>query len=163
MVNRNGRAVDLALTLEGERPSRGFRKYVYDPADPPANPFGDLQEPEGEIAMVRGRLEDRVGAGVLAVYTTAYDRGPPAPVGGLRAQAGGRLSWRAGTEPDLCYYRVYRSTERGFTPSVATQIGTTVATGFADAKAPAGERCHYAVVAVDQSGNAGRPGRCASP
>lgn len=161
VVNRNRRAVPLAIAVEGASPSASFRKYVYDPNAIPFHPFGDLQDPAGRIAMKDGRLADTVGPLTLTVYTTACDDEPPAPVQGLKVDAAGegkrRVSWQASTEKDLCYYRVFRSDQADFTPDVKTQIASTIATQFMDAKAEAGKTYHYKVLAVDASGNASRP------
>ena len=110
--------------------------------------------------MKDGYLADTVGAGTLTVYTTACDDEPPAPVKGLKvertAEGKNRLEWHANVEPDLCYYRVYRSTAADFTPDVKTQIGSTIATSFVDEKSQPGETWHHKVIAVDQSGNASK-------
>lgn len=146
VVNRNPREVALRLALPA--PEAAFRKYVYDPADPPFSRFGDLQPPAAVVPLRGGTLTDAVGAGQLVVYTTAYDDTPPAPVRGVRAEpaAGGvRVSWEASGEPDFCYYRVYRGEQ---------QLVSTVATAYLERGATAREG--YRVVAVDQSGNAGR-------
>ena len=156
VVNRNKADVPLALTLEGGSAGKAFRKYVYDPAAVPQHPFGDLQPPAGKVSLKDGRLTDTVGAGTLTVYTTACDDEPPAPVRGLKATiAAGkpRLQWQPSREPDLCYYRIYRAAQADFEPGLGTRIGSTVATSFIDATAPAGAVAHYQVVAVDHSGN----------
>ena len=109
--------------------------------------------------MEDGRMGDTVSGGTLTVYTTAYDALPPASVLGLRveqtAEGKPRLTWQANSEPDFCYYRVYRSASPQLTPARSLQVGSTVATEFVDEAAPAGS-AHYRVLAVDQSGNASR-------
>ena len=161
MVNRNGRAVPVAVAVEGTPPSASFRKYVYDPNDIPFNPFGDLQAPAGKVAMKDGRLTDTVGPLTLTVYTTVCDDDPPTPVQGLKVEqaADGKchLTWQASNDPDFCYYRVFRSDRTDFVPDVKTQIGSTIVTKFTDAKVEAGKEYHYRVLAVDTSGNASRP------
>jgi hypothetical protein len=161
VVNRNTRAVPVAIAVEGASPSASFRKYVYDPNHVPFHPFGDLQDPAGKVAMRDGRLTDTVGPLTLTVYTTAYDDEPPAPVQGLKVEARGDgnrdLSWQASSEKDLCYYRVFRSDRADFAPDVKTQIGSTIAAHFTDAKAEPGKEYHYKVLAVDTSGNASKP------
>ena len=161
VLNRRDADVRVALSLEGARVSARFRKYVYDPKRPPSHPYGDLQAPAGTVSMRGGRFSDTVSAGTLAVYTTAYDDRPPAAVRGLIAyppREGRRLvRWRPNREPDLCYYRVYRSTARKFRPGLETQIGSTIATEFVDQLPDAAARYYYQVLAVDQSGNASRP------
>ena len=106
--------------------------------------------------MQGGRLEDRVEAQSLAVYTTAYHRTPPARVAGLQviSVAGGKeqLEWQPNPEPDFCYYRVYRYAGDQFDPKSAHQIGSTVATELLD-EAPSDRESHYHIIAVDQSGN----------
>jgi hypothetical protein len=153
--------VPLAVAVEGASPSASFRKYVYDPNNIPQHPFGDLQPPSGTVAMTAGRLADTVGPLTLTVYTTACDDEAPAPVQGLKAEPGDggkrRLSWQASPEKDFCYYRIFRSDRADFAPDVPTQIGSTIATHFTDAKAESGREYHYKVVAVDTSGNASRP------
>jgi hypothetical protein len=161
VVNRNTRPVEVALALEGASLSVDFRKYVYDPNAIPSHPFGDLPGPQGKVAMKEGRLADTVGPLTLTVYTTAYDEEAPAPVQGLKVEAavgGARtLSWQAGGEKDLCYYRIFRSERADFAPDARTQIGSTIATKFTDAQAEPGKDYHYKVLAVDTSGNAGGP------
>lgn len=144
VVNRNKVPIELRLRL----PLKArLRKYVYDPANVPFHPFGDLQEPAGTIDLDR-ELTDTVGAGCLVVYTTAYDSRPPAAVRDLTVDGEGRLEWEPNEEQDLCYYRLYRSGE---------QIGSTIATQFRDTEATPGAAVRYQVVAVDQSGNTGPP------
>jgi hypothetical protein len=155
VLNRNARVVSLDLKIEGE--TGRFRKYVYDPAHIPQNPFGDLQGPERTVEMAAGRLQDAVQPMTLTVYTTAYDDVAPAAVKGLQVAGKGgsvSLTWEANSEADLCYYRVYRSEMQPVAPTMANQIGSTIATHFTDSTGdPA--RHHWRVVAVDQSGNAG--------
>lgn len=158
VLNRNKEAAPLQLNIDGMPVQAAFRKYVYDPAHVPQNPFGDLQAPAAKVAMRAGRLSDTVAAGTLAVYTTGYDERPPAAVAGVRVQTGAdgkdHVSWQANAEPDLCYYRVYRARTAAFTSDLTTQIGSTIATSFT--AGAAGGPWHYHIVAVDQSGNSGR-------
>jgi hypothetical protein len=156
VVNRNPKPVRVTLTLDGEPISAAFRKYVYDPTQPPFSPFGDLQAPAGKVTMAKGHLEDTVAGGTFAIYTTACDEKAPAPVKGLTvtaAEGKAALAWSASPETDFCYYRVYRSATAPVPADVTHQIASTIATHFVDEKAEAGSQ--YRVVAVDQSGNAG--------
>ena len=163
IVNRGGAParVRVGWVSAEARAIRGaaFRKYVYDPRHVPQHRFGDLQAPAGTVALRNGHLEDTLAAGTLTVYTTAYDDRPPEAVRDLRARRTPdgkvRLTWSPSPEPDLCYYRVFRSHKADFAPGVGTQIGSTVAAEFVDDAAPARAKAHYAVLAVDQSGNAG--------
>lgn len=157
VVNRYQGDVPLDIRLEEANADADFRKYVYDPQNVPFHPHGDLQGPAGKVPMRDGRLTDTVGAGMLVVYTTAYDEEPPAPVTGLKvekADAGVRLAWDPSPEPDLCYYRVYCGESADFQPTVEAQTGSTIATEFLHERQGTEGRSHYKVVAVDQSGNA---------
>ncbi len=157
LLSRRDDDVRIDLAVDHGAPEAPLRKYVYDPEDVPFHPFGDLQQPEGKLALVDGRLSDELAAGTLVVYTTAYDERRPSAVRRLkveaRAEGGNYLTWRPNPEPGLCYYRIHGSAVPGFAPSVHNQVGTTVATDFTD-REPAGA-CRYKVVAVDRSGNSG--------
>jgi len=107
--------------------------------------------------MKDGRLTDTVGPLTLTVYTTACDDDPPAPVQGLKVESAdgrNRLSWQPSPDKDLCYYRLYRSDRPDFAPDLKTQIASTIATTFTDAKTAPAKQSHYKVLAVDTSGNA---------
>jgi len=84
----------------------------------------------------------------LTIYTSDYDEEPPAPVKNVKAERDGdgrwHVTWSRNTEPDFCYYRVYRGDE---------QIGSTIGQEFVDPTTGAGGQ--YKIVAVDQSGNSG--------
>ncbi|KPK66103.1 MAG: hypothetical protein AMK73_01035 [Planctomycetes bacterium SM23_32] len=161
LVNRCAEDVPISLAISGERLDARFRKYVYDPADVPQHPFGDLQQPSGVVPMSDGRLADVLGAGTLAVYTTACSEDRPAPVEGLEVKEGGEgrrlLQWQACPSADLCYYRAYRGPTLDFVPGVATQIGSTTATRLLDRGWRSAGPCCYKVLAVNRSGNAGAP------
>jgi hypothetical protein len=160
VINRNPEDVAIKLTLAGTSQPAAFRKYVYDPKRVPVTPDGDLQEPAAKVSLRDGALSDTVEAGSLAVYTTAYDDSPPAPVRDLEAvrirdtriPGGGaevtRLRWTPNSEPDLCYYRVYHH---------GVRVGSTAVAEFIDAGPGNSRPGGYAVVAVDRSGNASSP------
>jgi hypothetical protein len=65
-----------------------------------------------------------------------------------------RLHWESGTDPGLCYYRIYQNHVR---------IGSTTINEFVDAGPRRNEPGDYTVVAVDQSGNASQPQRASQP
>ena len=115
--------------------------------------------PVGKVEMSQSRLTDTVAAGTLTVYTTAYNDDPPAAVKGLtvtRTDSGKpRLEWQPSTEPDLCYYRIYRFSGPAVPINIKTQITSTIGTSFVDMQVEHGAAYTYKVVAVDQSGNAG--------
>lgn len=161
LVNRCEQEVPVRIALGGETPARPFRKYVYDPLHVPTHPFGDLQPFSETIAAANGAISTRLGTTTLTVLTTAYDGEAPAPVAGLTRTVPGQgteLTWQASPEADFCYYRVYRMPEPDSAPGPENQIASTIAPHFND-PAPAAGIVHYAVIAVDQSGNAGPPAR----
>jgi hypothetical protein len=57
------------------------------------------------------------------------------------------------SDEDFQYYKVYRDTEEGFTPSPANLLHTTIDVEWVDAGGDQGH--HYKVSAVDHSGNEG--------
>jgi hypothetical protein len=160
VVNRNKSAVSLVLRLDNGPAAAVFRKYVYDPAHPPSHPFGDLPGPAGRVRMQDGRLADRLAATTLTVYTTACHDGLPGPVRGLRVtptpSGKKRLDWQPNPEADLCYYRIYRAARPEAETTVKNQVASTIATSFEDQTADPGAEYAYKVIAVDQSGNAGK-------
>jgi hypothetical protein len=87
------------------------------------------------------------------------DTTPPAAPTGLAATPGPgsvTLAWTASTALDLAGYRVYRSTSLPVTTSGGPVSGTGLLTSpsYADTGLPGGTPVHYAVAAVDTSGNA---------
>ena len=145
VVSRNPQAIPLELSLPVA--DAAFRKYVYDPADPPFSEFGDLQGPSAVLKLASGKLSDTIGAGQLVVYTTEYDDDRPAVIQNVKAvqvEGGMKVTWDRSTEADWCYYRVYRGDE---------QIVSTVATAYVDRAGTSSAT--YRVTAVDQSGNEG--------
>jgi hypothetical protein len=67
------------------------------------------------------------------------------------------LSWTAASDDvGVAGYDVHRSATAGFTPSVATKVGTAVGTSYTDAGVPGGT-WRYRVVARDAAGNVSPP------
>ncbi|NOX88228.1 MAG: T9SS type A sorting domain-containing protein [Calditrichaeota bacterium] len=81
---------------------------------------------------------------------------PHAPVSlaALVANNNVELSWEAPEDPDINYYRVFRSTEPNFVADASTELGTTADLSFVDRNLDNGE-FYYKVRAVDFSGNQG--------
>jgi N-acetylneuraminic acid mutarotase/fibronectin type 3 domain-containing protein len=111
---------------------------------------------------VDGQAEQSAGV-LLTVpatfFTTAGpDLTPPSAPSGLSASAGDDsvvLSWTPNSEPDVAGYRVYRSTSLPVVTTSSPVSGSPLLTGSAyfDATAENDIQYHYAVVAVDLSGN----------
>jgi DNA-binding beta-propeller fold protein YncE len=81
---------------------------------------------------------DNLPPAVPAPFAAAY-------VGGATA-----LHWGRNTESDFWYYKIYRGTAAGFTPSAATLVATRSDTGYVD---PGTAGRYYALSAVDVNGN----------
>jgi hypothetical protein len=75
----------------------------------------------------------------------------PQGVAGMVASGDVTLNWDEAVDPDVKYYRVFRSTESGFTADEASEIGTTASLEYVDADAAG--TVYYKVKAVDFSGN----------
>lgn len=161
LVNRNSEEKTLSFNVDEDFGDITFRKYVYDPEDPPFNYFGDLQGPSKKVQLKGQKFSDTVSPNSVVVYTALYDDVPPAQVSGLIVEAAkienrdrNVLTWEENKEDDLCYYRIYRFTEEGFKISSEKQIATTISTKYIDRKVHGLPQYFYKVTAVDQSGNA---------
>lgn len=64
------------------------------------------------------------------------------------------LTWEAPADPDINYYRIYRSTSEVFDANETTAIGTTTELMFVDMPTGA-ETYYYKIAAFDFSGNMG--------
>ena len=62
------------------------------------------------------------------------------------------LDWNENSETDLVGYRVYRSTEAGFTPSVEHLLIQVSVPGFIDEKIEVGTVYYYRITAIDLGG-----------
>ncbi|MBN1409133.1 MAG: T9SS type A sorting domain-containing protein [Calditrichaceae bacterium] len=78
---------------------------------------------------------------------------PMAPQGlaGMAAAGNVTLSWDEASDPDVKYYRVFRSAESGFIAAEANEIGTAASLEYVDPGVTG--TVYYKVVAVDFSGN----------
>lgn len=84
---------------------------------------------------------------------------PAAPQGfsvAYNTGSGNQLTWNASADPDFQYFRIYRDTYPGFTPSVATLVHSTVGIGWFDPFFD-GWNVYYKLTAVDASGNESPP------
>ncbi|HBH83925.1 MAG TPA: hypothetical protein DDY34_08980 [Bacteroidales bacterium] len=163
VINRNNLPTKVSINMGALTGDKSFRKYLYDPENVPFNYFGDLQGPSGKISLRNNKLNDVIPAQSLVVYTTCYDEDPPSNVKGLQVENKkdeGRdrafLTWEANSEKDFCYYRIYRSEIPDVEISGRKQIASTISNSFKDISVHNMPQYYYKVVAVDQSGNAGR-------
>jgi len=92
-----------------------------------------------------GYSVDNIAPGVPQSFAVAYN-----------APGGTELSWDASPEPDFQYYRVYRSTDPGFTPTSSDLVYETASPGWTDPVADAYQYA-YKVTALDHAGNESDP------
>ncbi|MFI6484938.1 LamG-like jellyroll fold domain-containing protein [Nonomuraea sp. NPDC050663] len=123
--------------------------------------FWDVGMPAGThyyrvVALDTGSQASPPSAAVAVEVTVPGD--PPSAPGSL--VAGGRLDsaelrWAMPTAPwGLAYFRVHRSTTRGFTPTPRTLIATNGPALYTDSPLEAGTY-YYRVIAIDYAGQAG--------
>ena len=124
-------------------------------------PSGDL--PEGPIFW---RVASRDGVGNESTFSVAddftVDVTAPSAIAGLRSlwetTTVWSLNWQASPEPDVAFYAIYRelapfSDTTGLTP-IDTSITDPSQTRWVDPDPLPDQDGHYAVVAVDEAGNA---------
>lgn len=105
--------------------------------------------------------DNKYGYGLINANKAApmKDTTPPEQVTGVTAGAAGTnelyISWNASTEPDISYYRVYRSTTPGFVPISGNLIASVSVNSYSDTGLSASTMYYYLVTAVDSSGNEG--------
>jgi NHL repeat-containing protein len=90
-----------------------------------------------------------------AVPDSGYsvDNMPPAPPSPFTAAYTGgatHLHWGANSDPDFCYYRLYRGNSAAFVPDPSNLIATSSDTGYTD---PGAAGSYYKLSAVDVNGN----------
>lgn len=149
MVNRHEEATDVEFTLEGLPTAKPMRLYVYDSANVPRNPFGDLQDYSELVPVQDGVAKITVPGNSIIMLTTDYEERTPAPVAGVHAD-GCAVSWEPAADASHRYYRVYKGENDSFTPCLENQIASTIATTYTD---PSGVPGCYKVRSVDEWGN----------
>ncbi len=95
--------------------------------------------------VASGQSVDNIAPGVPTGFAVAYNTGD-----------GNTLSWNLAPEEDFQYFRVYRSTDPSFTPSLATLVHETATTGWADPDYDGGV-VYYKITALDHAGNESGP------
>jgi hypothetical protein len=92
-----------------------------------------------------GYSVDNIAPSVPSNFAIAYNTGN-----------GNTLSWDAAPEPDLQYYRVYRSNDPNFIPDSGNLVQATISTSWVDPDYDGGS-VYYKVSATDVAGNESDP------
>jgi len=96
-------------------------------------------------AVVYGHSVDNIAPAVPTGMAVAYNTG-----------SGNQLVWDPSPDDDFMYFRIYRSTTPGFTPSPANYVQGTTDTQWLDT-VPDGWMYHYQMSAVDDADNESDP------
>jgi len=139
----NWAAAEQSVTVHCEhRVTKPLRVYVYDAANPPKVPCGDLQPYTQLIQQAEdGSFTVDVPAAGMVFVTTDYVERTPNAVVGLSMKSG-RLCWKPSSDAEHCYYRVYLCDK---------QVASTTAE-YIRAENPA-DLSDYRVYSVDRWGN----------
>lgn len=131
------------LRIRSAHPAdKPFRRYRYEAARVPDNPFNDLPPWVDSLSLQQGAVAVDLPAKSLTILTTDYvDRRPSEVSGIVRTDDG--LRWEPVSDREHAYYRVYRN---------GRQIASTVATHLCVA---ASKNAVLAVTSVDRWGNEG--------
>ncbi len=94
-----------------------------------------------DSAADSGYSTDNIAPAVPTNFAVAYNTG-----------SGNSLSWDVAPEPDFQYFRVYRSPDPVFTPTVANLVHSATSPGWLDPEHDGGG-VYYIITATDFSGN----------
>lgn len=148
VVSRAAETVDIRVELPGLQCGEDMRLARYRADSSTLSPIGDLPPAEAILRAGDDHVTAELPPRSLTMLNTRIDsEAPRAPTGLVFASSAGgaELRWRANSESDLCYYRIFRGIGQEL-----EQIGSTIATSFFTE-----EGRSFAVQAVDRSGNAG--------
>lgn len=162
VVNWNTEPVQASFALQ-QPLNTTFRKFEYG-GSVVLDTFGRLLPSSGSVAVNGTAFTDSIPARSVVLYTNISDPTSPSGVSGLTASAPSasqvNLAWTANADTDLAYYRIYRDTISGFTPSAMNQVGEIwIKPGdtpaFHDRTVKPGTKYYYKVTAVDEVENEG--------
>ncbi|UCH11157.1 MAG: T9SS type A sorting domain-containing protein, partial [Fidelibacterota bacterium] len=110
---------------------------------------------ESEFRVLAVTMSGAVTESIVGAGESVDNLIPEAPTSVVALADGGvSLSWEASAAPDVNFYRIYRSTTQGFTPSEANEITTTIDLAYVDAVTNPGDY-YYKIAAEDFNGNLG--------
>jgi len=140
----------------GEYTAHGANRYalvvptLYD-----STAYGNALTTFKVVALTRGGVVHES----LPAQGYSVDNLVPHAPGNLMAMAAAgdvELTWEEPPDPDIQYYKIYRSAEDSFVPDESLEIGATAELTFTDVL-PGTGTWYYKVVAIDFSGNLGKP------
>ena len=152
--------IKLSLNLKNIKKQKPLRVYEYDSRNVCTNEFGDLQDFTTLLPIGEGEVEYTLLPESFTVLTSDYKEREKTLFAQKVVLKNNLLSWNPVSDPEHCYYRVYRGTKPDFTPSRENQIASTVDTSldlnarYLDDSAILNVKGrYYKVVSVDRSGN----------
>ncbi|WP_158289322.1 carbohydrate binding domain-containing protein [Paenibacillus flagellatus] len=164
VVNWSDTAADATFTLDTPIGTT-FRKYKFAPAElNTVDKFGEIPASFATKTVNGTTFTDTIPANTVYFYSDIADGTAPGQPTGLTAASPNfkqvRLQWTAVSDPDVAYYRVYRSETANFAPSLANKVGEIWikpggAPAFNDKNVDQGKTYYYKVSAVDGMENEG--------
>lgn len=149
LISWHEEPVEIELSLE-HKTDKPMRRYDYSAQNIPYNEFCDLQSASGTVEL-NGTAKLTLQPQSVTFLTTDYTDRTPTKVKNVRIE-GERLIWDPCADPEHCYYRVFASANKRFTPSIKNQIASTAAQYH-----PIRDKSlTYKVVSVDRWGNVGK-------
>lgn len=149
IVSWSEKEEDIEFEFE-HKTDKPLRRYDFSADNIPYNDFCDLQGCSG-LVECNGGAKITVGARSVTFLTTDYIDREPSKIKGVKLK-NGILSWKPCIDEEHCYYRVYASSTKDFTPSYENQIASTVAERYNVDN----HKLYYKVVSVDKFGNVGK-------
>ena len=137
IINHSDHDAEVDIIQNSPAQEKAYRCLEYDMRHVPADPFNDLQP----FTVLKENTVTVPSMG-MALLTTDYTDRVPSAIGNVRME-NGSLAWDPCTDPEHCYYRVFRE---------GRQIASTVAEHLERDDFPGGR---YTVISVDKWGNAG--------
>jgi hypothetical protein len=145
---------DEIWTGVGQHPADKSKRYalivptLYDSTD-----VGTVMSKFKIVSITRGGMvhESMPGEGYSVDNLVPH---APGDFMAILAAGNVELRWEQPVDPDINYYKIYRSDDPAFTPDETNKIGTTVDLKFIDRPSALG-KYYYIAAAVDFSGNLG--------
>ncbi|MBC8184984.1 T9SS type A sorting domain-containing protein [candidate division KSB1 bacterium] len=138
----------------GQYPAHGAPRYaLVVPTVWDATPGDTVKTAFKVVAITKGGMVHQSLPGEGFSVDNLVPHAPPGLMAGA-VLGNVELTWEPAPDPDVNYYKVFRSDNAAFIPDETTEIGTTIDMAFVDAQPGIGT-WYYKVLAVDFSGNIG--------